>query len=387
MAGHGTKLRRLVGMGAGTGLLLAATAAMATGSAAPVKADFDDLLDPILQPLISSFTESITALDPAAATDVSSLLDSLGLGSFDSLTSSATEPAAVVAAADSPVTGTYDIPLKVVEDTEPTVQATVDGASNTLLVDTGSAGLVLPWEDLGSNPFQALENLFDLGAPSNWGISGYSGGVEYIYLTYDNVPVDYDGGLDTTGPVDVEVLSWPTSFSSPPNFESFLQDDGSTGILGIGDNAAGPTESPFEYEHFNGVLVDTPAKVLVVEPTAPTGGVTVEGAPISQVYETVTTGGSTTGSTLYDDVDSGGVYGTIPSSLAGNLEPGSTITVYSSQGGAELYQYTIGSAGEEPTSGSGIGTSSSPIDSGVEPFLQEPIYLDYGNDTMTFYPK
>ena len=31
--------------------------------------------------------------------------------------------------------------------------------------------------------------------------SGYSGGVDYIYLTYDNVPVDYDGGaLTTTAP-------------------------------------------------------------------------------------------------------------------------------------------------------------------------------------------
>ena len=77
------------------------------------------------------------------------------------------------------------------ELTEPTVQATVDGTSNTLLVDTGSSGLVVPWQALGSNDFSALVNLFDLGTPTGISESGYSGGVEYLYLTYDNAPVDY----------------------------------------------------------------------------------------------------------------------------------------------------------------------------------------------------
>jgi len=76
----------------------------------------------------------------------------------------------------------------------------------------------------------------------------------------------------------------------------------------------------------------------------------VDGAPISNLYETVTNGGLTTGSSVSDDVDSGGVFGTIPSTL--NAEPGSIITVYTSQGGTELYQYTVGS-GEVPTSTTG----------------------------------
>ena len=54
------------------------------------------------------------------------------------------------------------------EDTEPTVQAAIGGGPDqTLLVDTGSSGLVIPWEDLGSNDFSALENLFALGYPSS----------------------------------------------------------------------------------------------------------------------------------------------------------------------------------------------------------------------------
>ena len=152
-------------------------------------------------------------------------------------------------AASDPVTGTYVIPITMKEDTEPTVQATVDGTSNTLLVDTGSSGLVIPWESLGSNYFTALENLFTLGSPVSSGFSGYSGGVEYFYLTYD-APVDYGAGanaLDTTNtPVDVELFSYPTSFSSPVNFQQFLTDNDSTGILGIGDGVGPNAESPLQ---------------------------------------------------------------------------------------------------------------------------------------------
>ena len=122
--------RLLVGMGAGAGVFFAA-AAMATGSAAPAKADFEDLLDPIIQPILTSLTDSIGAFDPAAALDLTSWTDSFlaSLNSIDLAVPAASEPAAAVAAAAEPAasTGTYDIPMTVQEDTEPTVQASVDG--------------------------------------------------------------------------------------------------------------------------------------------------------------------------------------------------------------------------------------------------------------------
>src|ERR1700760_1182095 len=98
----------------------AAAAAMATSSAAPAKADFEDLLDPIIQPLLTSFTDAIGAFDPAAALDLTSWTDSLlaSLNSIDLALPSASEPAAAVAAAADPTTGTYDIPLTVLEGTE-----------------------------------------------------------------------------------------------------------------------------------------------------------------------------------------------------------------------------------------------------------------------------
>src|ERR1700738_4216513 len=124
--------RLLVGMGASAGVFLAA-AAMATGStvpAAPAHADFEELLDPIIQPILTSLTDSIGAFDPAAALDLTSWTDSF-LASLNpiALALPAAEPAAAVAAASDPTTGTYDIPLTVLGSpaTEPAVNASIDG--------------------------------------------------------------------------------------------------------------------------------------------------------------------------------------------------------------------------------------------------------------------
>jgi hypothetical protein len=405
MAGHDRKKqvrsadvgrRLLVGMGAGVGVFFAA-AAMATGAtvtAAPAKADFEDLLDPIIQPILTSLTDSIGAFDPAAAVDLTSWTDSFlaSLNSIDLAVPAASEPASAVAAASDPTTGTYEVPITVNEDTEPTVQATIDGTSNTLLVDTGSSGLVIPWEDLGSNDFTALENLFALGSPIHSGFSGYSGGVEYFYLTYDTgVSLDGGTGLDAgSTPVNVELFSYPTSFGSPANFEQFVADNDSTGILGVGDGVGPATASPLQADGYGGVTVDVPAKELVISATnAGTPVATISdassGAPITALYESVNGG---TPVAVSDDVDSGGVYGTIPSSLLGSdtsVPSGTTISVYDNAAGTgtPLYTYETGTDSDGTSTAPGI-TSGTDIDSGVEPFLLHPIYIDYANDSLTF---
>ena len=396
MAGHDRKKqarsanvgrRLLVGMGAGAGVFFAA-AAMATGSAAPAKADFEELLDPIIQPLLTSLTDSIGAFDPAAALDLTSWTDSFlaSLNSIDLALPSAAEPAAAVAAASDPTTGTYDIPLTVLEGTEPAVNATIDGGSSSvpLLVDTGSAGLVIPWQDLGSSSSQAFENLLSLGTPTGFSESGYSGGVDYLYLTYNSVPVDYvnDSGatvLGTSGPVDIEVYSWdPSNFFSlftNDAFQNFLTSNDVSGILGVGENASGPTTSPFE--SFGGVTVDVPGKDFIVGGD-PVSGTSLAGAPIITDYISIDGGPL---QAVSNDVDSGGVTGTIPSSLLTSSEynsttdlvnPGTTIAVYADKAGTdELYHYTV-TADNAP-----IVVSGSSMDSGVEPFLLGPISMEY----------
>ena len=408
----GNNRRRMSIVGGAVGAF-AAAAAMATGSAvtaAPAKADIDALLDPIIQPLITSLSDAIAGFDPAAAADLTTWTDSLltSLNSLDigaALPASA-EPAAALAASD-PTPATAVLPVTMLEGTEPTVQATVDGANNTLLVDTGSSGLVVPWESLGSNDFSALYNLFTLGLPSSFGESGYSGGVQYLYLTYDNIPVDYatagGGALDTSNtPVDVEVFSWPTSISagSPLSFEQFLSDNASTGILGIGDAGnAGPGTSPFDSLGYSGVTVDLPQKDLIVgandylvggqlTPLTPIENA-LGGAPTvnNNLLEVVTgpTGASIGSGSVSDDIDSGGVYGTIPSTIASTLAPGDKISVYDGQ--TLLYSYNIAQDGSNaPIVTTGTAGSTNAIDSGVEPYLQEPIYIAYtGTDgAITF---
>jgi hypothetical protein len=86
-----------------------------------------------------------------------------------------------------------------------------------------------------------------------------------------------------------------------------------------------------------------------------------------------------------DDVDSGGVYGTIPSSIANSstLAQGDTVTLYDCS--KELYSHVVGTdsdgTDEAPTAISGTGSSN--IDSGYLPFHEEPIYLDYVTPTVT----
>jgi hypothetical protein len=392
--GHGKKhagkawRRLLSGVGVRAGAFVAA-AAVAAGTAAPAKADFEDLLDPIVQPILTSLTDSVTLFDPAAALDLTSWTDTLlaSLGSFDLGLPSADSAVAAAATGAEPAAAaaTYSIPLTMQIVTEPTIQSTIAGADNTLLVDTGSAGLVIPWEGLGSADLQAFENLLNLGFPTSLGFSGYSGGVDYFYLVYNDVPTVYgDDVLTTTGPVDVELFSWSTNLSDPfGNFQDFLDSNHVDGILGIGDNATGPTTSPLE--SYGGVTVDIPGGNLIVGPNTDTPLFTVDGAPIAHLYETVSTSGQTVvGSAVTNNVDSGGVYGTIPSALASHLQTGSVISVYDHQGGTLLYQYTvdIDSIGQSTAPTPVSGTS---IDSGVAPFLIQPIYIDYIDNTMSFY--
>ncbi|HZC92457.1 MAG TPA: hypothetical protein VE400_17690, partial [Mycobacterium sp.] len=124
---------------------------------------------------------------------------------------------------------------------------------------------------------------------------------------------------------------------------------------------------------------------LIVQSTPETTGVplTGSGSTISNLTEEVSTLADGKGTVLgtpgmvSDDLDSGGVYGTIPSSISdGTVPDGDYVTVY--DGNTELYSYpvetdTLG-ASESP-----IVTSGTSIDSGVLPFEEYPISIDYNN--------
>src|ERR1700761_4799736 len=399
MARHlGKKL--LMGLGASAGAFVTA-AAVATGSAAPAKADFDDLLDPIIQPVLTSLTDSIAVFDPAAALDLTSWADTLlaSLNSFDLALPSTDSAlaASAVGTEQAEAAASYTLPITMQIVTEPTIQAAIgaagdSGDSSTLLVDTGSSGLVIPWQELGGNDFAALQELFKLGLPDNYGFSGYSGGVEYVYLTYNDVPVDYgtDGTdvLSTNSPVDVEVLSWSTNpLNIFENFQTFLSSNHVDGILGIGPDTAGPTDSPFE--NYGGVLVElvgAEKSLTIGGENTLTGGTLLTGSPtVDGLTETVTHNGAVIATgTVSNNLDSGGVYGTIPSSIAGSgVASGDTISVY--QGGTLLYSYEVGTDSLAQSTAPTV-ISSNFTDSGVVPFFSHEAYFDYATDKTYWGP-
>jgi hypothetical protein len=267
-------------------------------------------------------------------------------------------------------------PLTVRGGTEPIVDASIgSGGAQPLLVDTGSTGLIIPFTNVGG-----LIGLLQLGLPTGGGVGGFSGGLDYLYLNY-NAPVNFGGGLVTAPtPVQVELLAWPTSLASLQNngltFQSFFASDGATGVLGVGPNAGGPghvvptSNLPAPYNQ--GLLINEPGGQLVFE-SQPAGGTTLQGSPITNLLVSVNNGGFQSVPSI---VDSGGVDGTLPTSL--NAPTGALITV-EAPNGTPLYSFT-----------NGVNYSPEPITSGLMNtgnliFQKHPVYINYGANTSTIY--
>jgi hypothetical protein len=286
------------------------------------------------------------------------------------------------AAATSNATGTVmtstsaTVPLTVVDSTEPVVNASVgSGPTVPLLVDTGSTGLVIPYKDAGG-----ILGLLKLGLPSGIGMGGYSGGLNYLYVTY-NTTVNFGGGLVTQStPVDLELFAWPSSLQSLLNngvssfsFPSFFASDGATGVLGVGPNAGGPgtsipTQGFANPSYDTGLLINEPAGTLTFGPNPLTPIATLGGSPVTGLEVSVNGG---TPQLVDSIIDSGGVYGTIPSSVIGNAPTGTPISVFAPGDPTALYSYTYGA------SDSATAISSGLMNTGALLFLDNPVYISY----------
>lgn len=276
---------------------------------------------------------------------------------------------ATVVSVDTPsTTNPAIVPLRVNGSTEPLVDISVNGGpTEPVLVDTGSNGLVVRLRDVG---------LLNLGWPTGFGVSSYSGGLTYLYATYTTT-VNFGNGIVTAPTsVDVALLSFPGSF------DSFVAADGATGILGVGPNAPGPGPSSviaaLPGNLSDGVLIDEPHGVLEFGPNPLPARVSVSGAPHADLG--VQIGGGPLKS-VPAIIDSGGVYGTIPSSLTDYLPAGTVVSVYADDGQTLLYSYTTDGV-NTPTV-----TSDDYLNTGYEPFAQQPVYISYsppGVGTTTF---
>src|ERR1700677_51121 len=268
------------------------------------------------------------------------------------------------------------VPLTIVGGTEPIVNASVGGGSPVpLLVDTGSTGLVIPFQNVGG-----VLGVLQLGIPRGIGIGSFSGGLDYLFLTY-NAPVNFGGGLATSPTaVDVEFLAFPTSIQSALNngftFQSFFAADGASGVLGVGPNAGGPGPSvatqALPGNLGQGVLINEMGASPFLQfgpPPAGTPLATLTGAPITTLDVRVNNGPI---QAVSSTIDSGGVLGTIPSSVLvpSTLPANATIQVFAPNGTTLLYTIDTGPNAVGPTV-----ISSGLMNTGFFPFAQEPIYI------------
>jgi hypothetical protein len=263
------------------------------------------------------------------------------------------------------VTGGNTAPLQINAVTEPVTYISVNGGPGVpVLVDTGSSGLVTPLKDVGGLP-----GLLKLGLPVGVGNGAYSGGLTYFYLKFD-ATLNFGNGIVTGAtPVDVVVASFPGSFSN------FVSPDGATGILGIGANASGPntisplTALPGNLNH--GVLINEQGGYLQFGNNPLPAGPSTLGAPVSSLK--VSVNGGTPQDVPGAFIDSGGVYGTIPTSVVGNIgsvPAGTDIKVYNTNNQL-LYEYTTNA-----TNGPTVVTDGS-MNSGYAPFAFNPVYISY----------
>jgi hypothetical protein len=302
---------------------------------------------------------------------INGLLGALSLATLNPAAGNGGQTAVPATAAPTTVvstTGNATVPLQVVSGTEPVVDISVNGGpTEPVLVDTGSDGLVVGLRDVG---------LPNLGWPTGLGISNYSGGLTYLYATFTTT-VDFENGI-VTAPTSVDVVL----LSFPESFESFVAGDGAVGILGVGPNAEGPEPSSviaaLPGNLSDGVLIDEPDGVLEFGPNPLPARASVAGSPAASLMVQVNNGPLEPVAAI---IDSGGVYGTIPSSVTDDLPAGTVISVYSEDGQTLLYSYTIDGT-NTPTV-----TSDDVFNTGYEAFAQQPVYVSYsptGVGTTTF---
>ncbi|ORW87543.1 hypothetical protein AWB92_23880 [Mycobacterium sp. IEC1808] len=278
---------------------------------------------------------------------------------------------------------TATAPLTVFAGTEPLVNASVGtGSAVPLLVDTGSAGLVIPFTKVGG-----LLGVLQLGLPIGGGIGGYSGGLDYLYLTY-NAPVNFGGGLTTAStPVNVEFLAFPVSIQSAMTngltFQSFFASDGASGVLGVGPNAGGPGPSiplqalPSPYN--SGLLINQTAANPYLQFSGPP---TIANPVLANLPQMPITNldvkvGSGPLQSVASIVDSGGVEGTLPAGIGAH--PGDLIQVFDASGTHLLYSYTYNGDYFPTPISSGLMNTGNLI------FAEHPVYINYATGGATVY--
>ncbi|ORA91613.1 hypothetical protein BST27_29390, partial [Mycobacterium intermedium] len=250
------------------------------------------------------------------------------------------------------------------------------GPFSQLIVDTGSVGILVPPQDV---------NFTSLGPSIGSGTTTYGDSLNSATYTYDkySTTVNFGNGIITTTPVTVGVI---TSFTHTVNgVTSVLPASQGDAILGIGANAGGPaTISPVRALPSTlgqGVLVAEQYNALQFGANPFDSFAVSGGAPVTTLRVSVNGGPLQTVTGAF--VDTGGLWGTVPSSLGtgsvnGHLPTGTHLEFYTASG-TSLYSVTAGSQSEIRVIPGGL------LNTGNIPFQLMPIYFSYGGGGTIFY--
>lgn len=273
------------------------------------------------------------------------------------------------------------IPVRMYAGTEQIITANIGGSRTSLLVDTGSSGLVTTLDQIGPNAV----------ATGQTGQIQYSGAEMPFQFQVYETSVDFGGGAyasDTYVNVIENTVENPTAEA---DFKAFVATTGSNGILGTGAAAVGPgpgfiPTSQLPGELSDGYLVNQNVflglfGVMIFGPNPFPARVVVPGSPYGQLK--VQIGNNAPQSVTDAILDSGGVYGTLPESLFpgsttySQVPAGTKISVYTEDGQTLLYSYTT-NAYNGPTivPDDPLGMD---VNTGNIPFDQQLIYTDYSS--------
>lgn len=250
------------------------------------------------------------------------------------------------------------------------------GPTVQVIVDTGSMGLIVPPQDVNAQTLGAVTGSSSVtyGEPGNYLTEDYN--------TY-TAPISFGNGF-VTAPTTVAVVT--SEISNGVTYSASQ----APAILGIGVNAGGPlSTSPLTALPGNlgqGVLLNEPSAVMQFGPNPLPSYASVTGAPVATLDVQINSGNLQ--QTDYAFIDSGGVYGALPTALnpptdsSGYVQSGTLVSVYNTSR-TLLYSTTTTSQQMSVVSSSAGGD----FNSGVTPFLDDPIYLSYspgGYGTMYF---
>lgn len=265
--------------------------------------------------------------------------------------------------------------MRTVDQTQQIVYLSVNGGPVVpIQLDTGSSGLSILGKYVGKK---------GLGEPTGEGTSGYGDDTNSVTYSYTKYLTTLDFGRGAvTAPGNIMMVD----SGSENVFDNYgTAGIGTVGTLGIAANSgSGPTlNALLPGELRDGILlyqnIIGPWGLVVFGPNPLPSKGSVAGAPIGEVMIKINDGAQ---QLLKTNIDSGGVTGGLPASVVGSAKqgdkvaPGTTITVYTADGKAQLYSYVVTDSNSPVVYDDATASTSRP-NTGNIPFGLGPIYLDY----------